>query len=414
MRRVLGFILAALFLAACEPDPVAIDTPDPDPDPPDTPSLRIADTLMVLGQGTVTERYTAEVAAHGQWVYTTTWGNRTGVPGNAVKIWRVSGYVPTLADSLIIENVATIGDVQISDDGALLVVATERIDGSIIIFDRKNPERPVRLARHMSQSTKATGVHTVKLGRVDGRHYAFLSVNPGGTPSTPPRLVVVDITDPAAPEEVGVHPMGTPYVHDVFVRDGVLFTALWHEGLSIWDIGGAGKGGTPASPVLLGNVRTVDGSAHNVWWHHALDGSKRYAFVGEEGPGSIGATSSGDIHVVDLSDLSNPREVAFYHVPGAGAHNFVMDERNGVLYAAFYNGGVRALEVNGDLSACTPAQRAPDGRCDLKLMGREAAVGLQNRGQVSIWGVAMVADALYASDMLNGLWVLDATVVPPW
>lgn len=403
MRRIaipLALVLV-VPLAACDPDPLGPRNEEPE----DT--LAQTDTLDVIGRGSITARYTAEVAARGDWAYTTTWSNRAGVPGNAVNVWRIASGTPTLVDSLIVENAGTLGDVQISDDGALLVIATERQNGSIVIYDRSDPAHPVRLARHMSETTRPTGVHTVKLGRVGGRHYAFLSVNPGGTTETPPRLVVVDITDPASPVEVAAHTMGTPFLHDVFVRDGILFTALWHGGMTILDIGGAGAGGSPASPVQLGNVRTVNGSAHNVWWYHAPDGSKRYAFVGEEGPGSVGASASGDIHVVDVSDMRSPREVAFFTVPGAGAHNFVMDEPAGVLYAAYYNGGVRALDVTGDLSDCTAAERAPDGRCNLGLMGREIAVGLRDQGPVSVWGVAKVGDVLYASDMLNGLWALD-------
>jgi hypothetical protein len=42
-------------------------------------------------------------------------------------------------------------------------------------------------------------------------------------------------------------------------------------------------------------------------------------------------------------------------------------------------------------------------------MGRELAVALQDRGQVSIWGVARVGSRVFASDMLSGLYVLDAS-----
>jgi hypothetical protein len=161
-------------------------------------------------------------------------------------------------------------------------------------------------------------------------------------------------------------------------------------------------------------VKTLNGEAHNVWWYHDASGGKKFAFVGEEGPGSIGSTSRGDIHVIDVSDLRNPKEVAYYSVAGAGTHNFSVDEKNGVLYAAYYNGGVRALDVRGDLGACTPAQQnvnvpANLTRCDLRLMGRELAVGLLDQPRpVYVWGVQYENDAVYASDMLNGIWKLQA------
>jgi hypothetical protein len=156
----------------------------------------------------------------------------------------------------------------------------------------------------------------------------------------------------------------------------------------------------------------VQGNVHNAWWfHNPNNGEREYVFVGEEsGPFAIGSTSAGDIHVVDISDMENPREVAFYHVEGAGTHNFSMDEQSEVLYAAFYNAGVRALDVSGDLSVCPDSARAADNRCNLGLAGREAGVALSSGSPaVSIWGVAVDGNRLYASDMLNGLQVLDIT-----
>jgi hypothetical protein len=203
--------------------------------------------------------------------------------------------------------------------------------------------------------------------------------------------------------------MGSPYVHDVFVRDGILITALWNQGITIWDIGGGGHGGSVANPVQLGTLATVGGKAHNVWWfHNAANGEKRYAFVGEEGHGAIGSSSSGDIHVVDVSNFAVPREVAFYHVDGAGTHNFSMDEARGILYAAYYNGGVRAINVTGDLASCNDASRSTDGRCDLVKMGRELGTGATNAGPVYVWGVQLVGTHVFASDMLNGIWELNA------
>lgn len=370
--------------------------------------------ITVLGRGTTCERFTAEVAARGDFAYTTTWNIRGINPGNAVNVWDVSGS-PQLVDSLIIEDAATIGDVQISDDGRWLVVATEFQTGSIVIYDLENPAKPQLVSRHMSEDTRDNGVHTAKLYSTNGNRYAFLSVNVGTRPS---RLVVVDLTDPGNPREVLVRAMGDPFIHDVFVRDGLLFTALWHGGMTIWDIGGAGRGGTPEDPVAMSNIKTVgsvnpsSSYAHNVWWfHNPQNGEKRYVFVGEEGPGVLGSGFSGDIHVVDISDIDDPKEVAFYHVPGAGTHNFTMDEQSGILYAAFYNAGVRALDVRGDLGACAAEHRADDGRCDLGLAGREVATALDDAGDVAIWGVAKVGDVLYASDMLSGIYKLDVSAL---
>ena len=294
-------------------------------------------------------------------------------------------------------------------------MATERAPGSIVIYSLTNPRQP-QLVSIFSNGETNPGVHTAEIGRVNGKLYGFLAIDP--VASTPAKLVIVDLSSPASPKQVFSQVIGNPFVHDTFVRDGILFLALWNAGVAIWDIGGGGKGGTPAAPVELGRVLTANGEAHNVWWFKdPITGSAKYAFVGEEGPASIGVSSTGDIHVLDVSNMASPREVAYYTVPSSptsGTHNFSMDEPNGILYAAYYNGGVRALDVRGDLGTCTDAQKSSPRNqtvplCDLTKMGRELGVGLKDRADpVYVWGVQFLGGSVFASDMLNGIWKLRA------
>lgn len=396
--------LLPLILWACSDEPAA-----PEPQPTESPRI------PVLGRGAVGERITAEVNARGSHAYTSSWGTRDTpagpVRGNAVKVWNVAGNAPVLVDSIVLEPapgvtapVRTTGDVQVTDDGALLGIATEATGGSLALYSLADPARPTLVSRYHSANTDP-GVHTAELARVKGTLYAFLSIDPGV--GAPAKLVVLDLRIPSAPVEVLVRTLGNPYLHDVFVRDSLLFTAEWNNGMSIWDIGGS-RGGSPANPILISNVRTVGGEVHNLWWvHDPVGASRRYVFVGEEGPASIPASSSGDIHVVDITDITAPREVAFYSLPGAGTHNFSVDEASGVLYAAYYNGGVRAIDVRGDLGQCA-AQHRVQGRCDLRLERRELGRALDD-GTSYIWGVHQVGNRVYASDMLQGLWVLDIT-----
>jgi hypothetical protein len=190
-------------------------------------------------------------------------------------------------------------------------------------------------------------------------------------------------------------------VHDTFVRDGILFVCAWNSGLILYDVGNGIRGGTPARPVEISRIVTaVNGvpggpQVHNAWWfHNPVTGERRYVFVGQEVPAVIGASSSGDIHVVDVSDLTQPRQVGFIRVPGAGAHNFWMDEARQVLYAAFYNAGVVAVDVSGalqgDLSARVQRRVTPGGP-----------------GNTFVWGVQLAGGSLWAIDMLSGLWRLD-------
>jgi hypothetical protein len=404
--RQLCFVVPALLLAACGGGGDAPTVTGPGKDTTTVPTLPATGSVLTsLGMGAVTERYTAELWVRGNTAYTTTWGARGGVRGNAVKIWDVSAAQPRLVDSVIVANASTLGDVQVSDDGTLLVVAIEsNPNGGLAIYSLTDPRKPQLLVRTTGGELQY-GVHTAEVARVNGVLYAFCAIDP--TTGVPARLVVMDLTTPAQPRTVWSQQMGVPYVHDVFVRDGLLFTAEWNDGVGIWDIGA--QGGSVASPRLLKRVNTVGGQVHNVWWvHDPSNGSKKYLLVGQEGSGVIGSSSIGDVHVVDISDLAAAREVAVYAVAGAGTHNFSVDEANGFAYAAYYNGGVRVLDVRGDLGTCTSVQKTSDGRCDLVKMLREKATFTGTGGSVYVWGVQWTAAGVFAADMLNGLWKLSA------
>jgi hypothetical protein len=194
-------------------------------------------------------------------------------------------------------------------------------------------------------------------------------------------------------------------VHDTFVRDGIAFVCAWNTGLILYDVGNGLAGGTPGAPREVSRIVTAPGSvggarAHNAWWfHNPNTNERRYLFVGQEGPGQLGASSSGDIHVLDVSDLAAPVEVAFYRMEGtalpAGTHNFWMDEAAEILYAAYYNGGVVALDVSGTLQG--------------DLASRERARIRVGGDSTYVWGVQLHRGSLYVTDMLSGLYQLRFT-----
>ncbi|HEY6807951.1 MAG TPA: hypothetical protein VI160_04105 [Gemmatimonadales bacterium] len=190
-------------------------------------------------------------------------------------------------------------------------------------------------------------------------------------------------------------PMPANYgIHDTFVRDGIAFVCVWNSGVQIYDVGNGIAGGSPASPAPISTIITTGGEAHNAWWFwNPNTGEKKYLFVGQEGPGTIGSTSSGDIHVVDVSDLSRPREVGAFHLTGAGTHNFWMDEQRQILYAAYYHAGVASLDVSGTLAG------------DLSARGIDT-IAPGDSGNTYTWSVHQAGGSLYAIDMLSGLWRL--------
>lgn len=184
-------------------------------------------------------------------------------------------------------------------------------------------------------------------------------------------------------------------IHDTFVRDGLAFVSAWNTGVQIYDVGNGIVGGSPSFPVLAGTIGVTGGAVHNSWWfHNPNTGEKKYLFLGQEGPGIVGTAASGDIFVMDVTDLRKPVQVATFHRSGYGTHNFWVDEQAEILYAAYYNGGVLALDISGTLSG--------------SLSGRVLSFYPPNPDSTYVWGVQEHSGSVYASDMLNGLYQLSS------
>ena len=63
--------------------------------------------------------------------------------------------------------------------------------------------------------------------------------------------------------------------------------------------------------------------------------------------GGIAQTSGGYTHIVDFTDPMNPRKVGRYHLEDYGSHDIIVEDD--VLYQAYYDGGVRLVDVSGEL-----------------------------------------------------------------
>lgn len=221
----------------------------------------------------------------------------------------------------------------------------------------------------------------------------------GGNPPPPPGETIDLVTTFPVPSNYGIH--------DTFVREGLAFVSAWNTGLIILDVGHGIRSGTPAVPVEVSRITppptsTPCACTHNAWWfHNPATSEKRYVFLGQEGPSTLGSKSSGDINAVDVSDLANPQLVGTFHTNGAGSHNFWMDEPRAILYAAYYNGGVLSLDVSGILS----------GALELRS---HTLVKPAGDPSTFTWGVQYVPqrNAVYASDMESGLWQLAPDAGP--
>jgi hypothetical protein len=128
-------------------------------------------------------------------------------------------------------------------------------------------------------------------------------------------------------------------------------------------------------------------------------------FVGDEVfPGMFDINSKkripvrGIVHVIDVSDINHPKEVANYTVPEGGAHNvWVKDD---VLSMGYYSGGARVVDVSGEL------------RGDLYRQGREIGrlwTGDPEGFRANLpfcWGAQPHGDLIYFNDINSGLWIV--------
>jgi hypothetical protein len=271
--------------------------------------------------------------------------------------------------------------------------ASSRKNG-IVLFDASDPAHPKILSEYTE--TVTSGVHNAFF---DGD---YIYATNDGTRA----LHIISAKDPLHPVEVArweVRPgRSNKLLHDVIVQDGLAYLSYWDDGLVILDVGNGVKGGSPENPIFVNQIAYPEGHTHTAWrW-------KNYVFTGDEifgGPPVTpeGSVPGGFVHVIDVTDLERPIEVAKYEVPGAGAHNIWMDEEREILFVSYYNAGVRALDVSGRLMG------------DLRQQGRELAYFLTGEPDPTKaakpnapmnWGPQLHKSHLFSTDMNSGLWVL--------
>jgi hypothetical protein len=360
----------------------------------------------VVGRGPVSHTHTSEVwvfrGLDGRdYAYTGTWGACRGCVGDRMYVWDVTEPSnPVLTDSVVVDA-RLINDVMVREDASIAVITREQASSrrnGIVILDTTVPAHP----RVLSEFTETLtgGVHVIY---VEG-DYVYATNNGTGD------MHVIDISDPKNPRQAGRWGVNTPgrYLHDVWVDDGLAYLSYWDDGLVILDVGNGIKNGTPARPQLVSRVtyRTrwrgrSYGATHQAIPYTNSDGHS-YIFVGDEifpdnwDPGST-FVPGGYVHVVDASDITNPKIVGRYEVQGAGAHNMWADDDK--LYIAYYNAGLRVIDISGRLEG------------DLRAQGREIAVlstideNAFRRDRPFAWSPRLHNGLVFASDFNSGLWV---------
>ena len=326
---------------------------------------------------------------------------------------------PLLTDSVIVDA-RIVNDVMTTEDGKFGVMTREGAStrkNGIVILSFEDPAHPKPIAEFTE--TVTGGVHSTYIYR----GYVFLTDDATGS------MRVIDIRDPYHPKQVARWQVERPdagrVLHDIDVRDGLATLSYWNDGLVILDVGNGIKGGSPENPQLVlqfkydlnalyRKVEQAGGPGFIRGTHTSWRVGNRYVFVGDEvfpahqqggGPGVIGlGRAYGRLHVIDISDTSNVREVAWFEPEDGGAHNVWV--AGDTLLLGDYQGGLRVIDISGELKG------------NLLEQGREYAhvhTGDQN-GKIpntaNAWGAIYRDGLIYVPDINSGLWVVRVEPTP--
>ncbi len=361
---------------------------------------RVNKDVEFVGQGKVSDRRTSDL-----WVWEGTDGNDYAITGTwgaegHAYIWDVTTPTSIVLIDAVRVDARTVNDVKVSEDGRVAVISREGASNrknGFVVLDVSEPQVGVRILSRFDDQLRG-GVHNVFIH--DEHVYAL---------SNGRRFDVISIEDPTQPYRVGRFELETPghSIHDVWVVDGVAFTSNWDDGVVAIDVGGAGMGGAPNNPVQLGSYAYPSGWNHAAYPYRSESTGKFYVFAGDEAfpygelgrdPRAAPPRAAGWIHVISWDDWENPREVARYQVPEAGTHNLWIEDD--IMYVAYYNGGLRVVDVSGEL------------RGDLYQQGREIGMFMPFDPDALVpnapfvWGPQPYKDHIFFSDWHSGLWAV--------
>lgn len=307
----------------------------------------------------------------------------------------------------------TVNDVKTSPDGRYAALSregsTNRRDG-LVLVDLADPRNPV-VASVFDEGITG-GVHN--LFAEDDHLYAL---------SNGDKYVIVDVSDIYNPRYVSEYNHPDSRLHDVWVHDGLAYSSEWETGVVVVDVGDGRWGGSPENPVFVTSYATPSGATHAAFPYHQESTGKTYLFLGDEimqrrglawagypssmgsyadrydpetGRGGIPLVTRGYIQIVDFTDPENPEMVARYEVPEFGTHNFWVEDDK--LYQAYYEGGLRVVDVSGELMG------------NLYTQGREIAVFKSaspagyTPNATMVWGAMPHKGRIFFSDTNSGLW----------
>jgi hypothetical protein len=363
----------------------------------------VVQDVEILGQGAVNTVHTSDL-----WIFQGMDGRDYGVTGT----WGGDGWAyfwdvtdptnPVKTDSIQVDA-RTVNDVKVSPDGRYAALSREGASNrrnGVVILDLQDPAHPTIASVYDDGLTG--GVHN--MFAMDDHLFAL---------SAGDKYVILDVTDIYQPTYVSEYNHPESRIHDVWVHDGIAYSSEWGTGVVVVDVGNGKWGGSIENPVFVTNVPYPVGATHAAFPYFQEETGKFYLFLGDEimardgapwsgaglaripQQGGTPSVTSGYIHIIDFTDPENPVDVARYEVEEFGTHNMWVEDD--VLYVAYYEGGVRVVDVSGELMG------------NLATQGREMAVykAFDPAGFVAnapmAWGPQPYKGYLFFSDFNSGL-----------
>ncbi|MGH7503338.1 MAG: Ig-like domain-containing protein [Longimicrobiales bacterium] len=366
--------------------------------------------VEVLGQGREARVFTTDF-----WVFEGRDGRDYAFTGSKMGdgitfVWDVTDPANIVKTDSIQVDARTVNDVKVSPDSRYAALSREGASNrrnGVVLLDLAHPAHP-------------TIASVYEDGLTGGVHNMYATNDHLFALSNGDKYVILDVRDLRNPAFVSEYDHPDSRVHDVWVFDGIAYSAEWETGVVVVDVGNGRWGGSIANPKFVTSFPLPTGSTHAVFPYYQPSTRKFYLFVGDErvqrdglawegtgpdhrvkydpatGRGGYPRATSGYIQVVDFTDPELPAMIARYEVSEYGTHNLWVE--NDILYQAYYEGGVRMVDVSGPLMG------------NLFTQGREIAVFKAHDpiGYIpnapGAWSVMPYKGRIFFSDVSSGLW----------
>jgi choice-of-anchor B domain-containing protein len=312
--------------------------------------------------------------------YNDIWGYTVVNPGIPAQVGQELAIVGTIGGTSVVNvsdpaNVVETGfiagpnstwrDIKTYDQWAYVV--TEG-GGGLQIIDLTDITAPFLAATYVGFNS----AHNLYIEEATARAYIC------GTDSENHGVIILDLSNPVAPVQIGV--WNATAVHDLFVRNNIGYLSEFSaQTFTIVDFTNA------AAPTVIGGPITYPTAAtHNTWTTDADD----YLLTTDE-------AVDGHVLIWDIRNLQAITKVAEYQVatPGAIVHNLTV--KNDVAYISYYTEGTRVVDLSD-----------PVHPVEVAWFDNYTA---PNTGYNGIWGIYpyLPSGRIIVSDISQGLLILE-------